>query len=454
MTAQIKTPYYDASKVREAAKGHWLEVLSYLADAEIGKAIHRPKKHITCPIHGTSNKNGKGDGFSLFKDVVDTGAGGCNSCGHHHDGFALLMWLKGWTFRETLNKVADILRVEPEQDRFKKTDPKSNSSNKQSALSTSSTSEAPVDDPDKAESKQNVVIPINQPSEERLKEIRDIQLRLVQQTAQEAAAAQSRIDSVWRESVTFDNGLPKPMLRYLKNRFILLRMSALSNGDNLRFHYSLPYYQEDDNGNNIVVGKFPAVIAAIKDIKGNIITLHRTYLTPTGYKARVECPRKMMTVPADKTVTGNAIQLGGQPINGVLGIAEGMETAMSAIKCYGIPTWSAVSAAILANFEPPESVHTLIIWADRDRSLTGQKVAQTLKDRMKEKNINAHIMIPMRPIKGKSVDWNDVLRNEGIMGLPPIRVVNNIIKKEINDSKPIVTVIPFNQNQSRQKCTS
>ena len=141
------------------------------------------------------------------------------------------MWLKGWTFRETLNKVADILRVDPEPDRFKKTSSKSISSNKQSVLSTS---EAPVDDPDKIESKQNVVTPINQPSEERLKEIRDIQLRLVQQTAQEAAAAQSRIDSIWSESVTFDNGLPKPMLRYLKNRFILLRMNALSNGDNLQ----------------------------------------------------------------------------------------------------------------------------------------------------------------------------------------------------------------------------
>jgi len=447
MTAQIKTPYYDATKVRDAAKGHWLEVLSYLADAEIGKAIHQPKKHITCPVHGTSNKNGKGDGFSLFKDVVDTGAGGCNTCGHHHDGFALLMWLKGWTFRETLNKVADILRVEPEPDRFKKTSSKSNSSNKQSALSTS---EAVVDDPDKDESKQSVVIPINQPSEERLKEIRDIQLRLVQQTAQESAAAQSRIDSVWRESVTFDNGLPKPMLRYLKHRFILLRMNILSNGDNLRLHYSLPYYQEDDNGHNVLIGKFPAMIAAIRDLKGNIITLHRTYLTPSGYKARVECPRKMMTIPADKTVTGNAIQLGGQPINGVLGIAEGMETAMSIMKCYGIPTWSAVSATILANFEPPDNVHTLIIWADRDRSLTGQKVAQALKDRMDEKNINTHIMIPMRPIKGKSIDWNDVLKNEGIMGLPSIRIINNIINKDSQPGESLARIIPFDNSQLRQ----
>jgi len=451
MTAQNKMPYYDASKVREAVKGHWLEVFSYLADSEIGEVIRKPKKHITCPVHGTSNSNGKGDGFSLFKDVVDTGAGGCTTCGHHHDGFALLMWMKGWTFRETLNKVAEVLRIEPEPDRFDNANSEKNSNKDQSA---STTPVQNVNEPAVIEPIKDVVVPINQPSEERLKEIREIQHRLAQQTSRESASATERVESIWKDSSTLDGGLPKPMLRYLKHRFILLRMNILSNGDSLRFHHSLPYYQEDDDGNNVLVGKFPAIIAAIKDLEGNIITLHRTYLTPTGYKAKVECARKMMTVPADKTVTGKAIQLGGQPVDGVLGIAEGMETAMSAIKCYGIPTWSAVSATILANFEPPKGVHTLIIWADRDRSLTGQKVAQVLKAKMKEKGINTHIMIPMRPIKGKSVDWNDVLRKEGIMGLPPIRVINSIIKKGIYQSKELAKVIPIKREQEEQRCTS
>jgi len=251
-----------------------------------------------------------------------------------------------------------------------------------------------------------------------------------------------------------DGGLPQPLLRYLKHRFILLRMNILRNGDSLRFHHSLPYYQEDDEGNNVLVGKFPAIIAAIKDLEGNIITLHRTYLTPTGYKATVESARKMMTLPADKTVTGHAIQLGGRPVDGVLGVAEGLETALSVIKCYGIPTWSAVSATILANFEPPEGVHTLIIWADRDRSLTGQKVAQALKNKMEEKGINTYIMIPMRPIMGKSVDWNNVLIKAGIMGLPPIRVINNIINKGIYKSKALAAVIPFKRVHEALRCTS
>lgn len=450
MTAQTKMPYYDASKVREAVKGHWLEVFSYLADSEIGEAIRRPRKAITCPIHGTSNKNGKGDGFSLFKDVVDTGAGGCTTCGHHHDGFALLMWMKGWSFRETLNKVAEVLRIDPEPDQFNNKDSEKDSKNIKSV------STLPVQKLDKSvvEPTSDVVVPINQPSEERLKDIRELQKKMALQTARESASANEKIESVWRDSITLDGGLPKPMLRYLKHRFILLRMIILRNGDSLRFHHSLPYYQEDDEGNNVLVGKFPAIIAAIKDLEGNIITLHRTYLTPTGYKAKVECARKMMTVPAEKTVTGNAIQLGGLPVDGVLGIAEGMETAMSAIKCYGIPTWSAVSATILANFEPPEGIHTLIIWADRDRSLTGQKVAQALKARMEKMGINTHIMIPMRPIKGKSVDWNDVLRKEGIMGLPSIRVINSIIKKGVYQSKALAAVIPFKREREVKQCTS
>ena len=451
MTTQTKMPYYDASKVREAVKGHWLEVFSYLADSEIGEVIRKPKKHITCPVHGTSNKNGKGDGFSLFKDVVDTGAGGCTTCGHHHDGFALLMWLKGWSFRETLNKVAEILRIEPEPDRFESTNSEKSSNNNQSVSTVHVQNE---DEQTVVESKTDVVVPINQPSEERLKEIRAIQHRLAQQTARESASATERVESVWKDSITLDGGLQKPMLRYLKHRSILLRMNILRNGDSLRFHHSLPYYQEDDEGNNVLVGKFPAIIAAIKDLEGNIITLHRTYLTPTGYKAKVECARKMMTVPADKTVTGNAIQLGGQPVDGVLGVAEGLETALSVIKCYGIPTWSAVSATILANFEPPEGVHTIIIWADRDRSLTGQKVAQALKTKMEEKGINTYIMIPMRPIMGKSVDWNNVLIKEGIMGLPPIRVINNIITKGIYKSKALAAVIPFKRVHEALRCTS
>ncbi|MBO0217089.1 DNA primase, partial [Vibrio sp. Vb2880] len=88
------------------------------------------------------------------------------------------------------------------------------------------------------------------------------------------------------------------------------------------------------------------------DAKGNLVTLHRTYLTKSGKKAKVECAKKMMPVPDGLSVTGGAVRL-GMPTEGVLGLAEGLETALSGFRATHIPTWSTVNATLLENFEVP-----------------------------------------------------------------------------------------------------
>lgn len=436
MTATAKLPYYDASKVREAATGRWLEVLIYLADNQLGDALRKPGKHVTCPMHGTSGK-GRGDGFRFFKDVVNTGGGVCNSCGTFHDGFELLMWLKGWDFRTTLNYVAEIVQIAPEENGSQKKKPIAASTLQASpfAIRDKHQSAKPETQQSVVEAPKGVVatagketvVPMFQPTPERIAEIKAMQARLAERVAKEAVEAQERIDRTWYESVSLVDGVPGPLYRYWKRRCILLRQDILTKGDSVRFHPSLPYYDEDDNGNFVVVGKFPAIIAAIRDMSGKIVTLHRTYLAPSGHKAKVECPRKMMSVPDNVTVTGAAIQLGGFPVDGVLGVAEGMETAMSAMRIFRIPTWSCISATILEKFEPPKGVHTLLVWADKDRSLTGQRAAQALKDALAPKGITVYILTPMRPICGKSVDWNDVLVNEGICGFPAWNFIQRLV---------------------------
>lgn len=425
MTATAKMPYYDASKVREAATGRWLEVLTYLADNQLNDALRKPGKHVTCPIHGTTGK-GRGDGFRFFKDVVNTGGGVCNTCGTFHDGFELLIWLKGWDFRTTLNYVAEILQVPPEQNNRQ---PRNSRPVRPAPVPVQRTNQAPEPQPEvvATQTPPETVVPMFQPTPERLAEIQAMQVRLTKRVAKDAAEAQEKIERTWYESISLADGVPGPLFRYWKRRGILLRQDLLVKGDNVRFHPALPYYDEDEHGNVVIVGKFPAMVAAIRDLEGNIITLHRTYLTPSGNKAKVECPRKMMSVPDDKTVTGAAIQLGGFPTDGVLGIAEGMETAMSAMRVYRIPTWSSVSATILERFEPPKGVKTVLVWADKDRSLTGQRSAQALKDALEPKGITVHILMPQRPIKGKSVDWNDVLVSEGTWGFPAWNIMRRFI---------------------------
>lgn len=486
--AALKKPYYDSSKVWLAAEGRWLEILAHLAGDQLGPALDTPGKAVTCPIHGTSNKNGKGNGFRLYKNSAENGAGVCNSCGTFDNGIEVLQFLK-YEYYDILSGTAEFLGIEPEPPRPYSTKGKSEpkSKPKKSAVSKqlkpvsksasyeeSFAANNSVDDvidfdadgtkePLKAdepvaitvsnaeqepdlvsESNESIVQQLKEEaalpaksavskikpkiSQERLDEIRAMQTRLAQQTAEDSAKAEGRISTIWRESVSLEWGMPQPILKYLKSRKVAVGSKSLG-GDCLRYHPELPYYDEDENGEVKLLGKYPAIIAAIKSLEGEIITLHRTYLSLSGQKAPVDNPRKMLPVPDDRNVCAGAIHLGGFPTDGVLGVAEGMETALSAMKIYRIPTWSLVSATILERFEIPQQVKTLLIWADKDKSFAGQKAAKKLQERAQEQGVKAYILLPNRPIVGKSIDWNDVMVSEGIYGFPQWQQLRNTIAR-------------------------
>lgn len=481
--AALKKPYYDASKVWSAAEGRWLELLAYLGGDQLGPALQKIGKGVTCPIHGTFKKNGKGDGFRLYKNSAENGAGVCNTCGMFDTGIEVLQFL-GYEYYDILSGAAEFLGIEPEPPRSysnkghnapKSQRQKSAVSKQLKSVSKSTSYEESfaanngVDDvidfdaggskdsskageeasrttgkvksepepksegnDDEAETAlpvQSTVSKIKPKlSQEKLDEIRAMQTRLAQQTAEDSAKAAERISTIWRESVSLEWGMPQPILNYLKSRKVAVGCKSLGD-DCLRYHPELPYYDEDENGDVKLLGKYPAIIAAIKSLEDEIITLHRTYLTPNGQKAPVDNPRKMLPVPDERNACAGAIHLGGLPTDGVLGVAEGMETALSAMKIYRIPTWSLVSATILERFEIPQQVKTLLIWADKDKSFAGQKAAKALQQRAQQQGVKAYILLPNRPIVGKSIDWNDVMVSEGIYGFPQWQQLRNLIAR-------------------------
>lgn len=414
--------YYPTTAVRDHAKGRWLEILGFLADGYLGTAISRPGKHVGCPRHSAGNK--KGDGFRLFKDANETGGGICNTCGPRHDGFEMLMWLYGWTFDEAKTHVAEYLRIQAMPSRF------STRSSSGAAL-LSINNDYPLCKQDRTlhvgPNTESRVIPFSPPSMERMEEIRLIQERMAERVKLDSAKMAECIARTWAESIPLVQGVPGPVFRYLKARSILLRSEQLLKGDNIRFHPALPYYQDDESDNIVLVGRFPAIVAAIRDQYRNIVTLHRTYLSPLGFKAPVDSPRKMLSIPADITVSGCAIQLGGMPVDGVLGVAEGLETALSALRAYGTPVWSCINATLLEQFSPPEGIKRVMIWADLDKSGRGQQAAQVLKARLEAKSIGAHILLPNKAMKEKGIDWNDVMVDEGISGFPVWPLVRNMM---------------------------
>ena len=250
--------------------------------------------------------------------------------------------------------------------------------------------------------------------------------------------AVEKINQVWNSSLALSHELAVPAMKYLKKRAVNVSY-LFQQDDTVRYHPNLPYYEEDAD-KVVKVQNFPALIAAIRDVDGNIVTLHRTYLDNNGTKANVESARKMMSVPAGKQVTGCAIQLGGKPNHGIIGVAEGMETALSAFRATGIQTWSCVSARIMEAFIVPADIHTVIIWADKDRSLTGELSANTLKARLEEEGLNVFILLPQDtiPINAKSIDWNDVLMEVGLYGFPPVNTIKSAINVKLAAKNKVI----------------
>lgn len=153
----------------------------------------------------------------------------------------------------------------------------------------------------------------------------------------------------------------------------------------------------------------PAMVAKVDPCdkavaQGERAAIHRTYLDKFGGKADVPSPRKMLGAMP----TGAAVRL--MPHKETLGIAEGIETALSASILYNMPVWAALTASLLQEWTPPASVETVFIFGDNDASSTGQAAAYTLCHRLKSKGLSAFVELP--PMVGQ--DWNDVLIRRGL----------------------------------------
>lgn len=333
----------DAQTVRERARGRWIGILGRLAPT-LAPALARPGRHVPCPVHGGS------DGFRVFRDVAETGGGICNSCGPRRDGFALLMWVNAWGFRETLEAVARELGIDTGHPRTIEARPR------------------PV---------------------------------VVARTDQDPTMAETALRRVWSETLDPDDRQALPLRRYLSRRGI----DAEPDPRVLRFHPRLAYYDGTTR-----IATFPALVAKVSDADGRPVSLHRIYLDRAGHKAPVAHPKKMM--PAIGTLCGGAVRL--YPAGPTLGIAEGIETALVIRQRTAMPVWAGISATLLQRFVPPPEVELVVIWADLDRSGTGEQAARALRERLVSRGIRVALHLPKGPIPAgsKSLDWCDLWRLE------------------------------------------
>lgn len=190
------------------------------------------------------------------------------------------------------------------------------------------------------------------------------------------------LNNLWGQSKLLVRG--DLVCRYLAARGIVLaeRIEAL------RFHPRC----RAPNGS-----EHPAMLAMVSNPDGTPVTLHRTFLGD-GCKADMDEPRALMPGPVPD---GAAIQLSA-PFE-IMGIAEGIETALAASKKFGIPVWAAINSTMLKKWEPPAIAKEIVVFGDNDPKFGGAAAAYTLAHRLAVKGKAVTVEIPQT----RGHDWAD-----------------------------------------------
>lgn len=160
---------------------------------------------------------------------------------------------------------------------------------------------------------------------------------------------------------------------YLKKRSLNLR----SEIKNVYASESMSYYEDGKK-----VGDYHAMVSAFRDINGNLASYHVTYIDDQFKKANVKAPKKIM--PSVMPLPGCSIQL-FNPVSGVLGVAEGIETALAVHELEGVPMWASGNAQLMESMVIPDDVKELNVYADADANFRGQKAAYVLANRYADK---------------------------------------------------------------------
>lgn len=127
---------------------------------------------------------------------------------------------------------------------------------------------------------------------------------------------------------------------------------------------------------------------------------HRTFLTGDGRKAPFEKPKMFAPGPAPE---GGAVRLANSAET--MGIAEGIETALSAMQLFDVPVWAACDAGKMLKWRPPTTAKNIIVFADNDSNFTGQLSAYGLASHLLAKGYHVEVRIPDQA----DSDWNDIL---------------------------------------------
>ena len=158
----------------------------------------------------------------------------------------------------------------------------------------------------------------------------------------------------------------------------------------------LRYHPRTPHGPSPLTHYRPALIAAVRGDSG-LLAIHRTFLDPRGAGlARLADPRCGLG-----RFGRGAVRLGGSAPR--LGLAEGIETALSATALFGVPCWATLGTERFRHVALPQEVRELLLFLDHDGG--GRRAERLAREAFAEVG-RIETYVPKRA----GDDWNDVLR--------------------------------------------
>jgi DNA primase len=144
----------------------------------------------------------------------------------------------------------------------------------------------------------------------------------------------------------------------------------------------------------------PCLVAAVRDVAGEVTGLQRTYLRSDG-SGKADLPKAKLSLGK---VAGGAIRLGNVDASGVATVCEGLEDGLSLLAMLGKPVWVGAGASMLPAMLFPPEVRSVIIGADNDPA--GRTAARKAAVTFASRGVSVRIIYPLEGYK----DFNDELR--------------------------------------------
>jgi hypothetical protein len=163
----------------------------------------------------------------------------------------------------------------------------------------------------------------------------------------------------------------------------------------LRFHPRLEHW--------LGGGFMPALVARVTSKDGDFLGIHATFLTEDGRANEALGNRRKLMLGC---VGGGGVRFGSPSRQEPHVVGEGIENTLSAMRLWGLASGcAALSAPGLENLLLPPDARCVIIAADNDKNLRGQRAANRARSRWEREGRRVRVRLP----NAKGHDYNDLL---------------------------------------------